>query len=647
MTALSPPTLRTAAPPGPLLDLSAAVLAAAGLLALVGGSVANTAAVALLVASLAALLVRLLLAVRRLRAAGTSSTAPAETGPSAAQSAALGSDQPPSRRNPPSAARRRPLLLRGWRRSTEADWPATAVAAVPALLAVGVVAAGTPERDGPAMALAAGCLVAWGLRSWRHAQAAIALAVARRRAETDDLTQLPNRRGFTRRCDLVLAQSGRVAVLLLDLDGFKLVNDSLGHPAGDELLQRVAALLDQVAQDGGGEVARLGGDEFVLLLPEAGEQRAAAMATATIEALREPVPLAGIHVRTGASIGIAVAPDHGGSVVELLRRADLAMYEAKRGSWDRPVTTGARHEGAGSQLHVADQLADVLAGGTRHGRLALTYQPVVDLADGRPLSVEALVRWDHPERGALPPSAFISLAATTGLMTSLTDTVLRTATSDLATWRERYGVGVTVAVNLAPADLADTGIVDRLLGALRWAGVPPTALVVEVSEDTVMADTADAVAVLSHLHRHGVGVALDDFGTGRSSLAYLRALPLTSLKLDRSFLDEGTGGGAARFLRATVELAHALSLPVVAEGVERGRWLDELLELGFDAGQGYAVSSGLSASELPEWLTSWRESWRRQGLARARVTEPWQHRARQGGPRSRPAELSLVGRARL
>ena len=472
-----------------------------------------------------------------------------------------------------------------------------------AVVAVAVLAAGTAPADRVAMAVAVLALVLWGVRAWFAAREEVAVAVARRQAETDDLTGLPNRRGFTRRCARELRGTERVVVLLLDLDGFKLVNDSLGHPVGDDLLRHVAHLLSRRAAAEGFRVARLGGDEFVVWGSDVTAAEAQWFADGLLQELAEPVELAGVHVRTMASIGIAAGPEHGTGVVELLRRADLAMYAAKEDSRGRTLAGGTSTATGESPLLMADELAEALAGHEEHGRLVVRYQPIVALRDSRLLGVEALSRWQHPVRGEQTPSSFLSLASTTGLLSRLTDHVLSQVVRDLAGWQGAGVAAVPVSVNLSPADIADPQLVQRVLGPLEGLRLDRGQVVVEVSEDTVMVDATDAVRVLRLLRDGGVGVALDDFGTGRSSLAYLRTLPLTSLKLDRSLLVGLEEERERRFLRAIAGLAHALCLPVVAEGVEEQAWVQRLLELGFDAGQGYALGGPMTADELRDLLS--------------------------------------------
>ena len=427
---------------------------------------------------------------------------------------------------------------------------------------------------------------------------------ARRRHQAlhDALTRLPNRTNFYEQCERALASppsaSGRIAIMLMDLNHFKDVNDTLGHQTGDRLLvemgNRLSATVGPRAV-----AARLGGDEFAVLLPFV-DDLAEPMAVAhdILEAVRRPVSLEGLELEVGASIGIAMWPDHGLDATSLLQRADVAMYAAKvsRGG----VRVYARDEDHYSPRRLA------LAAELRHAidacELEVHYQPKAAIADGRIVGVEALVRWYHPQHGALSPDEFIPLAEQTGLVKGLTDFVLATAVDQIRVWRD-LGLDLHVAVNLAAPSLVDPTLASRVHAVLLAAGVPPEALVLEITESSVMADEVRSLAVLTELADLGVTLSVDDFGTGYSSLSYLQRLPVQEVKIDRSFVfNVGTDGNDAAIVRSIVELSRTLNLRVVAEGVEDRLAWDRLASLGCDLAQGYFLSRPVPAVMLTDWL---------------------------------------------
>lgn len=429
------------------------------------------------------------------------------------------------------------------------------------------------------------------------------LAEARRQARTDDLTGLPNRRSFLELLDRDL--SGRdprkpMAVAIVDLDRFKEINDSFGHQLGDEMLRMVALRLAE-AIDGGGVLARLGGDEFGVVIPDADSARAQQITLGLLTALRHPFDLEQIALHVDASIGVAVFPDHGTDHGLLLRLADSAMYVAKNDHRGIAVANagGGIDDDAGRQrLTTLEELRH----GLDQGELVLHYQPQVDLAAGTVTGVEALVRWQHPRRSLIYPDVFLPLAEHAGLMGRLTLQVLDKALAQCRTWREQ-GLYLVVAVNLSASNLQDTDLPGHVADALARHHVPPQALHLEVTEEILMRDAVRATAVLAELRALGIRLAVDDYGTGYSSLAYLHALPVDDLKLDRAFVTHcDTDPRSAAIVKSTVELAHNLGMRMIAEGVENEAALDQLRRWGCDLIQGYHISRPQPADQLAAWL---------------------------------------------
>ncbi len=475
---------------------------------------------------------------------------------------------------------------------------------VPGLCAVGALVLllrGYLEDGDPlAGGLAFGAVVAALARTALTFREVRALADSRHQARTDELTGLPNRRQVFETlsaADARMAAGGGTAVLVLDLDRFKEINDSLGHGVGDALLREVGPRLAGHLRSGD-LLARLGGDEFVVLADGLGEDGALALARRLCTTLERPFQLAGMALSVEASVGIALGPRHSRYAQELLQMADLAMYAAKASRSGPVVYDEERH---GSGRHRLEAVAQ-LRGAVDEGQLVLHYQPKLSLETGRVGGVEALVRWQHPERGLLFPDAFIELAESAGLMAALTSRVLDTALAQRRAWSDR-GRELTVAVNVSPSNLVDEGFPDEVAGMLARHGVPATALVLEVTESLLMEDRERAVRVLAALREAGVGVAIDDYGTGWSSLAYLATLPVTELKLDRAFVGAMTGSDrSASIVTSTLQLAHALGLVFVAEGAENQATVDALAALGCDVVQGYHLSRPLPPEQLEAWL---------------------------------------------
>lgn len=414
---------------------------------------------------------------------------------------------------------------------------------------------------------------------------------------TDELTGLPNRQALYADAPELLEAGGRRALLLLDLDRFKEVNDSLGHEAGDRLLVQVSARLAQ--QVGAGDLlARLGGDEFAILLDGAGVAEAEVVAVTLRDALAVPFTLSGIALTTTASVGIALFPEQGADLAVLLRKADMAMYKAKSARTGHHVYRAIDDRQGEKRLRTLEELRSALV----DDEFVLHYQPKVHLGSGDVRGVEALVRWQHPARGLLYPDAFLALVEEFGLMHDLTQVVLGKALDQATRWH-RSGKPLSVAVNFSASSLVDESLPERIGAMLLLRGLPASALQVEVTEDFLMSDRGRAHDILTRLRGQGIRIAVDDFGTGYSSLAYLRDLPIDQLKLDRSFVAPmTTDARAAALVSSTVVLAHSLGLTMVAEGIEDAESLAALAAFGCDEGQGFFMSRPVPAQDLDRWL---------------------------------------------
>ncbi|WNV77260.1 EAL domain-containing protein [Geodermatophilus sp. DSM 44513] len=485
--------------------------------------------------------------------------------------------------------------------ATRVGWQVMAVPLVCVLASLLVLAAGWRTTFAPVAAWCAiGCVLAALARTAITFREVRAFHEVRHQARTDELTGLPNRRALLEQAgrELAAATAGRpAALLLLDLDGFKEVNDSLGHHAGDGLLRQVGPRLRGALRTCD-TLARLGGDEFAVLLPGAGLVQSQALATRLRELLQQPFTVEGTRLHVGVSIGVATAPVPAATVQELLRCADVAMYAAKSGREGVRTYVPEPHGGSRDRLHTMEELRTALDGG---GQLAVHLQPQVDLGDGRVTGVEALVRWQHPTRGLLSPAALLPAAEQAGLLRPLGDAVLELALAATARWWPQRAV--PVSVNLSVADVTDLDLPARVTRALDRHGLPAGALTLELVEDTLMADPERGRVVLGQLRRLGVRTAIDDYGTGYSSLAYLRHLPADELKLDRSLtLDVGRDRRAAAIVRHTVALAHELGLTLTAEGVEDADTAAVLAALGCDTAQGHAIARPMSVDAFLTWL---------------------------------------------
>ncbi len=419
----------------------------------------------------------------------------------------------------------------------------------------------------------------------------------------DALTGLPNRLMFQERLSQALAQAKRsgsgVALLLLDLDRFKQVNDTRGHVEGDALLRAVAGRIGPHMREG--SFARLGGDEFTVIVRDAASVDAAArVAGKILELLDAPFALSGAEHRIAASIGIAIYPDDGRDADTLLRNADTAMYAAKAdGGRAFRLFTADMHVRAVDRMALERDLRAAIA----EDQLCLHYQPVVDLRDERIVSAEALVRWNHPERGMVPPDAFIAVAEATELIVPLGECVLRRACADNAAWQARGLPRIRVAVNVSVRQLAEDTLQSAVRRALLDHQLSPRFLGLEITETSVMESDEHWPRVLADLSELGLKLSMDDFGTGYSSLSYLRRLSFDTLKIDQSFVrDLETSSEAQAIVRAILAMARALGMGTIAEGVETQAERDWLRDAGCDLAQGYLFSKPLPVEAFEKLL---------------------------------------------
>jgi diguanylate cyclase (GGDEF)-like protein len=424
----------------------------------------------------------------------------------------------------------------------------------------------------------------------------------------DPLTGLPNRVLFADRISQAIRRAARcgdeVAVFLMDLDRFKEVNDTLGHHSGDLLLQELGARL-QRALRASDSVARLGGDEFGVLLPDLADRQAIEEVVDRIRAAVErPFYVQDLPLAIETSIGVSIFPEHGQDVDALLQKADVAMYLAKAGNVTHAIYDPREDEYDPTRLTLVGELRRAIEA----AELTVYYQPKADLRTGAVRGAEALVRWEHPERGLLMPDEFIPLAQHTGLIRPLTLSVIDLAMAQARTWRNQ-GLNLNVAVNLATRNLLDAGLPDDVQELLQKWELDPGTVEFEITESTIMADPFRALSVLKRLHEMGTRLSIDDFGTGYSSLAYLKRLPVDAVKIDKSFvLNMVADENDAAIVRSTIDLARNLGLAVVAEGVEDEAVWQTLCALGCDFAQGHYLSIPLPAAELAAWLQSLPEA---------------------------------------
>jgi diguanylate cyclase (GGDEF)-like protein/PAS domain S-box-containing protein len=441
-------------------------------------------------------------------------------------------------------------------------------------------------------------------------------AQAAERAFVDPLTRLPNRVRFLERLETELAQSRRygrrLAVVHLDVDGFKFVNDNWGHGVGDRLLQSLALRLTRGVREVD-TIARIGGDEFLILVPDLKQSGdMSRFAQKLVGLIARPVELEDRTLQITASVGVATFPDDGQTADELLRSADTAMYRAKdSGGNGFELCTPELTAAAVERLELQNGLRLALD----RNEFLLHYQPLVSLGSGRIVGLEALVRWQHPQKGFLPPVTFIPMAEETGLIVPLGDWVLKAATTQLKTWLGT-GLGLRIAVNFSAKQFRERTLVHTVESALTAAGLEPHNLEVEITESTAMEGAEIVVANLNLLRTMGVGIAIDDFGTGYSSMSYLKTFPITSLKIDRSFVtDLASNPADAGIVRAIVEMAHGSSLSVIAEGVETQEQFQYLQKYGCDEMQGYWVSRPLPVDGIDRKLEEELALWSQRGTS--------------------------------
>jgi diguanylate cyclase (GGDEF)-like protein len=421
----------------------------------------------------------------------------------------------------------------------------------------------------------------------------------------DPLTGLPNReqlQDLVHRAIVASRRSDtRVALMLMDLNSFKEINDTLGHHNGDSVLQQLANRLRAVLRESE-TVARLGGDEFAILIPAFRDKsEVVAVAQRILRALEEPFITAGLALEVDASIGIALFPEHGDRVAKLLRAADVAMYVGKESLAGYTFfSPGTDHpDDGGKRLTLIGELRSAL----ERRELTLYYQPKVELPGGQVAGVEALVRWQHHRGGLLAPDEFIPLLEQSSLLRQVTLYLVETALRDCGAWRAR-GHKLGVAVNLSMRNLLDSQLPAELSSLVRKLGLTPDCLELEITESMLMSDPDRIMRVCTSLRRHGFKLTVDDFGTGYSSLAYLQQLPVSALKVDKSFvasMDQGDPGSGT-IVRSTVDLAHNLGLAVIAEGVESEAAYNKLAALGCDMVQGFLVSRPMPQDQLLVWL---------------------------------------------
>jgi diguanylate cyclase (GGDEF)-like protein len=472
--------------------------------------------------------------------------------------------------------------------------------------AVAILVTGTQQKiPNLAVALAAATLLTVTARLAITFRDVITLAETRTQALTDELTGLANRRSLVaalgthaKRLDPDAESS--LALMLIDLDRFKEINDSLGHDVGDELLRQLARRLERYIRPGD-LLSRLGGDEFAILLaPEKDQTAAERVASRIATALDEPFALDDLTLHVKGSIGIALYPHHCSDPMQLLQRADVAVTTAKTA----PTRVALYQIGEDPHSKERVQLLEALRAGLARGELVCHYQPKITVATGSTDSVEALVRWQHPERGLLAPDTFLPLAEQAGLMRPLTLAVLHIALRDASRWR-RAGHDVSVAVNLSVTNLLDVELASDVAALLYEHQLPASALILEITETVLMTDSTRAKTVVDALHALGVGLSVDDYGTGYSSLAYLQDLAIDELKLDRSFIMRlAEDPRSAAIVRSTVDLAHSLGLRIVAEGVEDPGTVEVLHRYGCDIIQGFFYSRPIPAAELTAWLAN-------------------------------------------
>ena len=420
----------------------------------------------------------------------------------------------------------------------------------------------------------------------------------------DALTSLPNRALFHDRLGLALSTSQRTgdvfALIGIDLDMFKEINDTLGHHAGDMVLQHVALACNNALRDTD-TVARMGGDEFAIILPKvSNNDRALEVAQRVLESIREPLLIDGQQVSVGASLGIAMYPLHGDDELTLTTHSDAAMYEAKRKKSGVVMYLTEMGEGKSEAIALKAELGNAIS----VGEMVLHFQPKIDFSSHSVTGVEALVRWQHPRLGLVYPDTFIGLAEISGMIKPLTLEVLRLAMKQILEWRTQ-GYAFQVAVNISAVNLQDKSFPDIVAGMIAEFDIPSHLIELEVTETAIMTEPIIAIENISKLSLMGIQLSIDDFGTGYSSMAYIQKLMVAKIKIDKSFvIDMGNNVKDEMIVRSTIDLAHNLGLKAVAEGVENQESWDKLRALGCDSAQGYFMSKPLSSEKFMEWVLS-------------------------------------------
>jgi diguanylate cyclase (GGDEF)-like protein len=422
-------------------------------------------------------------------------------------------------------------------------------------------------------------------------------------ATHDQLTDLPNRVLLRDRLDQAIhvgmREDRKLALFILDLDGFKEVNDTLGHYSGDRLLKHVAMRLRAVGR-GSDTLSRLGGDEFAILLPVIKENSDVVVVLKKIQnAFQTPFMLDGLKLEVQASIGVAVFPDHGTDVDTIMQRADVAMYAAKQNNQGYIIYSTDYDKHSPRRLTLMGELRQAID----NDELILHFQPKINIRTNTVTGAEALVRWQHPQHGFMPPDEFIPLAERTGLIKPLSMWVLKRAIEQALIWHGNK-LKLNIAINISPSTLHDMELPDAITGVLASYTLAPHHITFEITEGSIIKDPARALEILTRLANMGIRISIDDFGTGYSSLAYLKKMPASEVKIDKSFvLDMLKNENDAAIVRATIDLAHNLGMKVVAEGVENKETADRLAELGCDILQGYYFSKPLASQNFSAWIS--------------------------------------------